>query len=174
MANKLQIVTRSAATVCASLLISIPFIFPHEGEELQSYEDVVGVWTICSGITAEVKPGMTKTKDECDALSKTTIARFAGAVSNKLTVEVSPPTLAAHTSFAYNIGMEGYGRSSALRLSNAGDLEGGCRAMMIWHTAGGKDCRIRENNCYGVITRRHDEIALCLSGIKKELSDAHP
>lgn len=162
--NKTQVLKRSGASITAALLIAVPFICGHEGESLKSYEDVVGVWTICNGVTAGVKPGMTKTKAECDQVTQSTIGKFMTAVSNKLIAPVSPQTLAAHTSFAYNIGMEGYSRSSTLRLTNQGHIVEGCNAMMIWHTAGGKDCRQLANNCHGLITRRQDEIDLCIAG----------
>lgn len=172
MGNKMQLFKRTAAVLAASLLITVPFIFDHEGESLSSYEDVAGIWTICHGVTGGVIPGMVMTPKECEQLSQSAVGQFLQAVSNDLQIEVSAPFLAAHTSFAYNIGLAGYKRSSALRLANAGQFEASCESMMLWHTAGGKDCRIRANNCYGVIARRQDEIALCLSGITKGQSDA--
>ena len=163
MENKGKI---SAAIAAAALACCLPFIQLHEGESLKSYEDVVGVWTICHGITKGIKPGMTKTEAECDELTRNTLAQYMDQVADLLKIDYTPEMLAAHTSFAYNIGMGGYQRSSALRLTNQGHLKEGCQAMMIWHTAGGKDCRVRSNNCYGVVTRRQDEISLCIAGIK--------
>ena len=156
---------RSAAAISAAMILAVPFICTHEGESLQSYADVAGVWTICNGITAGIKPGMTETKEQCSEAEQTTIGQFMAGVSALITVPVSAPTLAAHTSFAYNIGIAGYKRSSALRLTNAGQIAQGCDSMMIWHTAGGKDCSKPENGCTGIVTRRKDEIALCKSGI---------
>lgn len=163
MGNKGKI---SAAIITAALACCLPFIQTHEGESLSSYEDVVGVWTICHGITRDIKPGMMKTEAECDDLTRNTLAQYMGQVADLLKVDYTAEMLAAHTSFAYNIGVSGYQRSSALRLTNQGHFKEGCQAMMIWHTAGGKDCRVRSNNCYGVVTRRQDEISLCLAGIK--------
>lgn len=165
---KSRIAKQSAAALAASFTIAVAFICGHEGESLKSYEDVVGVWTICNGVTTGVKPGQTKTKAECDEFTQSTVGRFMAGVSGRLRVPVAPETLAAHTSFAYNIGLAGYDLSATLRLTNAGRIADGCRAMISWHTAGGKDCRVRENNCYGVITRRQDEINLCLEGLKNE------
>lgn len=149
----------------AAMLLAVPFICVREGDSLKSYEDVAGVWTICSGITAGIKPGMTETPEQCNAAEQTTIGQFLSEVSALIAVQVSAPTLAAHTSFAYNIGMAGYKRSTALRLTNAGKIAQGCSAMMIWHTAGGKDCTDPQNGCTGLISRRQAEIKLCLSGI---------
>lgn len=149
------------------MAIAVPFICApgHEGISLKSYADVAGVWTICNGITSGIKPGMTETKEQCRASEQTAIGQFMAQVSALITVPVSAETLAAHTSFAYNIGIAGYKRSSALRLTNAGQVAQGCDSMMVWHTAGGKDCREPSSNCEGIVTRRKDEIALCKSGI---------
>lgn len=167
MANKTKTVSKiSASVIAAASIIAIPFIYLREGDKLEAYEDVVGVWTICGGVTAGVKPGMKLSKADCDSLTRSTIGQFMTRVAEKMNVVVTPQTLAAHTSFAYNIGVAGYDRSSALRLTNQGKLAEGCRAMINWYTAGGKDCRIKSNNCYGLIKRREAEINLCLSGIK--------
>lgn len=165
-------VTKKAAIggglIAAALLIASPFIGDHEGDKLDSYEDVAGVWTVCEGITGpDIKPGLKMTAQQCDTLNKSEIGQFMARVAQHLTVTVSPETLAAHTSFAYNIGIAGYAGSKTLKDTNAGKLAKGCKDMANWETAGGQDCRIRESNCYGLVERRNDEIKLCLSGIKK-------
>lgn len=154
------------ALIGASLIIAVPFIVDREGESLEAYQDVAGVWTICNGETLGVRPGDRKTPEECKVLTHSRTAEFMNQVAKSIKVDVTPPILASHTSFAYNIGIAGYRRSSTLRLTNQGQLAAGCDAMMKWHTAGGKDCRIRANRCYGLINRRNDEIALCKSGLK--------
>lgn len=154
----------AASTIAAAMLAATPFIGQHEGYRLDSYEDVVGVWTVCSGI-AGVSPNIHMTRGQCDSLNKSTIGMFMSQVVGKLNVDVSPKTLAAHTSFAYNIGIAGYSRSKTLKLTNAGEIEQGCNAMANWETAGGMDCNVRANNCYGVVQRRNDEIKLCLAGL---------
>lgn len=162
--NKGKII--SASIIAAALMIASPFIGDQEGDKLTSYEDVVGVWTICEGVTGQgVRPGIKMTQSQCDALDKSKIGQFMTSVASHLKVPVSPQTLAAHTSFAYNIGIRGYARSSTLRLTNAGKIAQGCRAMANWETAGGMDCNVRKNDCYGLVERRNDEINLCLDGI---------
>lgn len=156
----------SIATIAAALAISVPFILQHEGESLEAYRDVAGVWTICHGETFGVDKGIILTKEECKALSQSRIGMFMFQIVPLIQTQISANILAAHASFAYNIGIEGYKRSSALRLTNEGKIAEGCKAMANWHIAGGKDCRIRANNCYGLIARRNDEIKLCLSGVK--------
>lgn len=159
--NKAKI---SITVIAAALVAAVPFIVDREGESLDAYRDAVGVWTICNGETLGVSPGDKVTKEQCRLLAQSRIGQFLIEVAQEVSYPVSAPTLAAHTSFAYNIGLPGYKRSSTLRLTNQGNPKAGCEAMMNWYTAGGKDCRVKANNCYGLIKRRQDEIKLCLSG----------
>jgi lysozyme len=154
----------AAATITAALLIACPFIGTHEGDKLSAYEDVVGVWTICGGVTG-THAGVKMTEQQCTDLTNSTIGHFMTKVASLIKVNVSPKLLAAHTSFSYNIGIEGYKRSKTLSLTNSGRLADGCRAMRHWVIAGGKDCTIKANGCYGLVNRRKDEINLCLSGV---------
>lgn len=149
----------------AALLSAIPFIVDREGESLVAYQDVGKVWTICNGETQGVKQGDRRTAAECATLTQSRVGQFMHSVSVELKIPVAAPTLAAHTSFAYNVGLNGYRSSKTLRLTNQGHVAAGCLAMRNWYTAGGKDCRIKSNNCYGLINRRNDEIKLCLSGV---------
>jgi len=156
----------TAATITAALLIACPFIGSHEGDRLSSYQDVVGVYTVCEGITGKaVRAGERFSQAQCDALDKSEIGQFLNQVVSLLKVNVSPSLLAAHTSFAYNVGIDGYRRSKTLSLTNSGRMASGCKAMGNWVTAGGRDCTILANGCYGVVNRRMDEIKLCLSGV---------
>lgn len=154
------------ALATAAALIATPFIKIDEGERLVAYSDPVGIPTICSGATEGVKLGMKMSKEECDELTEMLVSRFAADVGERIRVPVSPVTMAAHVRFAYNIGINAYSRSQALKKTNAGDIAGGCRAMLNWYTAGGRDCRIKQNGCYGLINRRNSEVKQCLAGIQ--------
>ncbi|END2078845.1 glycoside hydrolase family protein, partial [Escherichia coli] len=50
---------------------------------------------------------------------------------------------------------------------NAGDRRGACEAIRWWIKDGGRDCRIRSNNCYGQVIRRDQESALTCWGIDR-------
>jgi len=162
MANdRLQFKTGHAA-ICAALLIAIPFITRHEGTALKAYEDVAGIYTICNG-AAHVAPDAVATSTECENLTRTLVGKTMEEVAD-LVPAVPPQTLAAYTSFAYNIGVGAFSRSSTRRLAANGDIPGSCEAMLKWHLVNGRDCRIRSNGCYGVWQRRIDERDLCLKG----------
>lgn len=166
--NKTKI---SASVLAASMAILIPWLCRDEGTSLTAYEDVAGIWTVCSG-HAYVKPGTVMTSDQCTAMTKTDGGKFLLGVANlidadKLMALPHPnKTLSAYAHFAYNIGLGGFAGSKVLDFEKTGDFPASCEAMMNWYTAGGKDCNIRENNCYGLITRREGERDYCLEGLK--------
>lgn len=156
MASKAKI---SIAVIAAAIMGATPFIVDLEDEKLSSYQDIVGVWTVCSGETYGVDKGVTLSKDECRALTQSRIGMFMLDIVPLIKVPMNADTLAAHTSFAYNIGVDGYSRSTTLRLTNQGKYAEGCNAMAMWNKAGGKVSN-------GLINRRSKEIALCHKGLK--------
>lgn len=156
MASKAKI---GIGVIAAAIMSSTPFIVDLEDEKLSSYQDVVGIWTVCSGETFGVDKGVNLSKEECRALTQSRVGMFMLQIVPMIQVPLTADTLAAHTSFAYNIGVEGYKRSSTLRLTNQGNLRGGCNAMGLWNKADGVVVQ-------GLINRRKKEIALCLKGIK--------
>ncbi|MDQ3935353.1 MAG: peptidoglycan-binding protein [Actinomycetota bacterium] len=59
----------------------------------------------------------------------------------------------AYVSFVFNIGENGFAKSTTLRRLNAGDRRGACDAMLLWHRGG---------RPYELLPRRERERALCL------------
>lgn len=160
--------------MAAALLLAVPFIIDKEGESLVAYRDVVGVWTICHGETNGVREGDQATREQCRLLTQSRVGQFMQKVDNLIVPEVKPETLAAHTSFAYNIGLGGYSTSQALKLTNSGYVNQGCHAMMNWNGLTIKgvryDCNRPENQkkingCRGLVNRRVDEVKLCMGAI---------
>lgn len=160
------------AAAAAAMVFLIPALKQHEGLSLKDYQDVVGVYTVCYG-HAYVKPGTVKTQKECDDLLKSDAYVYMKAVYDAMKYEPHPLVLAAHSDFAYNIGVNGYRRSNALKITNTGNALEGCKAMMGWHslTKGDVtyDCRLPQNlksidGCRGLINRRNEEITMCTAG----------
>jgi lysozyme len=132
-----------------------------EGFRSQAYRDAVGVWTIGFGHTAmagppEVKPGMTVSRREGEAMLKRDVARFADGVRGRLTVQLSPQQFSALVSFAYNVGLGNFARSSVLKAANARDLNAVPRRLALWNKAGGRVLP-------GLVRRRAAEGALFAS-----------
>lgn len=124
-----------------------------EGCELRAYRDPVGVLTIGYGHTGpDVKPGMTITQDQADALLRKDVARFEKAVAGMAKV-ATDNQFDALVSFAYNLGEEALRRSTLLRKHNEGDYAGAKAEFARWVNAGGKKLN-------GLVKRRAEEAEL--------------
>ena len=114
------------------------FLDEKEGNHTTAYRDGAGIWTICRGAILvdgkPVIPGMKLSKEKCDRVNA--IERDKALAW----VECFPSTF--------------------YKRINAGDRKGACEAIRWWIKDGGRDCRIRSNNCYGQVSRRDQESAL--------------
>lgn len=145
------------------LAIAVPFIARWEGIELQAYRDIVGVWTVCYGETKGVRPGDRYTRAECDAKLARELITYRAGLHRYFTDQTKLLRLPkerdlAYVSLAYNAGIAGAGKSTAVRRLNAADIAGGCDALTWWNKAGGRVVR-------GLVRRRSDEYALCMIGV---------
>ncbi|SFO58400.1 Phage-related lysozyme (muramidase), GH24 family [Cohaesibacter marisflavi] len=146
-----------------TLAVAVPFIAQEEGERLVAYKDIVGVWTICSGSTRGVYPGMRRTVTECRDLLRAEVAEYRSKLHRYFTDTTKARRLTskrdtAYVSLAYNAGVYAIGRSTATRRLNAGNIKGGCQALTWWNKAGGRVIR-------GLVSRRTREKAYCMDGL---------
>lgn len=128
-----------------------------EGKENDPYRDIVGIWTVCYGDTANVRPGERQTDAQCAERLDRQIANHAEPILRcvpQLRNRQGP--LVASVSLAYNIGVGGFCGSTAARRFRAGDWRGGCDAFLRWNKAGGREVR-------GLTRRRQAEREICLS-----------
>lgn len=150
------------ATAAAGLLVSIP---ADEGSSLKAYRDIAGVWTICQGDTANVRPGMVETKEGCQQRLEQQLLAHA------VPVMACTPRLAepgrdyqrwAAVSLAYNIGVTAYCHSSIDRNFDAGNWAAGCDRFMNWNKArvGGQLRPVQ-----GLTNRRARERDICRRGL---------
>lgn len=145
----------------AFLKVAIPFIGRWEGLRLAAYLDIVGVPTVCYGETKGVSLGDSYTKAQCDAMFSREIItyrdRLRGAFSRDTQANRLPVGRdVAFTSLAYNVGVSGTSKSTAVRRLNAANISGACDALGWWNKAGGRVVR-------GLVNRRGEETALCLA-----------
>jgi lysozyme len=146
------------------------FLDEKEGNSLTAYQDGAGVWTICRGATlVDGKPvvqGMKLTQAKCDQVNAIELDKALSWVDRNIKVPLTEPQKAGIASFCpYNIGPGKCFPSTFYQRMNAGDTKGACEAIRWWIKDGGKDCRIRSNNCYGQVSRRDQESALTCWGI---------
>jgi lysozyme len=132
----------------------IDLIKEFEGEELTAYLCPAGVWTIGVGHTGDdVKSGLTISAAQSEALLRKDLTRFEKGVSRLVKVPLTQHQFDALVSFAFNLGLGALGRSTLLRLLNAGDYEGAADQFKRWNKAGGRVLA-------GLVRRRAAEAAL--------------
>lgn len=146
------------------------FLNEKEGNSLTAYRDGSGIWTICRGATLvdgkPVSQGMKLTQEKCDTVNAKERDAALAWVDKNIHVKLTEPQKAGIASFCpYNIGPGKCFPSTFYQRINAGDRKGACEAIRWWIKDGGKDCRVRSNNCYGQIERRDQESALACWGI---------
>ena len=150
----------------------LALIRDQEGFRGQAYRDAAGVWTIGFGHTSmagapEVKPGMRMSRTEAEAVLARDVAEFATGVAQAVTVELSDAQFSALVSFAYNVGLGNFRRSSVLKAVNGRDFAAVPRRLGLWVKAGGRTLP-------GLIRRRAAEAALFAGPEQRPPGDVMP
>lgn len=134
-------------------------IMTSEGKRYVAYQDIVGVWTACDGITRGVKPGAKYSGAECDASLAVELQRANGYIEDCITTKISAKERGAYVSAGYNLGpILMCGNTQLQRKLNAGDRRGACLELTKWVNAGGKFVQ-------GLFNRRKAEQKVCLAGV---------
>lgn len=145
--------------------IAAQFIGEKEGNKLAAYYDEGGVATICGGITGPgVRIGQLETPEGCAARNRAMHAAKFAELDRIVKVPLSEPARAGIMSFCtYNIGAGKCKNSTFLLMLNdpAVPRAQACAQIRRWIFDGGKDCRIKSNNCAGQVIRREQEELLC-------------
>lgn len=143
------------AVIGSGALAILIVLVPHfEGVRYLAYQDSVGVWTICSGHTRGVHPGMRATQAQCDAWLEADIKIALAAVDRNVKVKISETMRAALADFVFNLGEGALRRSTLLALVNSGRLFEACNEYRRWVLAGGRKLD-------GLVKRRTVEEWLC-------------
>lgn len=110
-----------------------------EGLRLTAYPDVAGVWTVGYGHTGtDVKPGMTITETDADALLLADVAEAVASVNRAVTATISQNQFDALVDFCFNTGSGQFLRSTLLRKVNAGDTAAAAAQFALWNHAAGE------------------------------------
>ncbi|UIJ46891.1 lysozyme [Sphingomonas cannabina] len=153
----------SGRTVDAAIKPTGEIVVTHKAgdQHLDAYRDIAGIWTICDGDTANVKPGLRETQAGCQARLERQLIAHAEPVmacTPRLRERGRDYQRWAAISLAYNIGTAAYCGSTVDRRFDAGDWRGGCDAFLMWVKASGKIVR-------GLQLRRQREREICLRGL---------
>lgn len=159
---KNKTVKRGALTGGTAAIIATGFIAGWEGLRTEAYLDPVGIPTICYGSTRGVQVGDVKTVQECKDLLTDELLIYLHAVDDYIYVPMPDTRRAALTSFAYNVGIENFKRSTMRKKMNQGDIRGACNELSKWVFAKGIKLR-------GLVRRREAERQLCLEGLPADV-----
>ena len=157
-----------ASFITLAAMTGAPLTAANEGISLVPYYDSVGVKTWCRGET-EVDIKDKYTLSDCDLMYNIRYGYYsyntAMLYNNTAKAVVTPEIHAALVDMAYNIGTNAVKNSSMIRHINAGQPVKACESILLYKYAGGKDCSIKANKCYGIWTRRLQMYKLCMTGV---------
>lgn len=165
----------AAGVTAAGALAAAYLIIPAEGEALTAYPDHLagGVVTGCYGQTQKgFYAGQQFTVDEClNYLADDLIVREA-ALNRLIHVPVTDYQYSTFLDHSYQFGLRAFETSTMRRKLNSRDYTGACLEFTEaknskgeahgWVYTSGKNCRIRSNNCYGMVLRAERNRDVCL------------
>ncbi len=127
----------------------------YEGFRSIAYRDAVGVWTIGYGHTSmagspHVSKGLKITRQQGEQMLATDIEKFSHQIRPLIKVKLTDNQFSALVSFAYNVGVGNFKRSSVLRAVNARRFDRVPSRLSLWVKAGGKTLK-------GLVRRRASE-----------------
>jgi len=133
-----------------------------EGFRSNAYRDAVGIWTIGYGHTSmagspRVFKGQKISRQQGEDILARDVERFSQGIRPLIKVGLNENQFSALVSFAYNVGVGGFRRSSVLQRVNAGRFDAVPHRLSLWVKAGGRTLR-------GLVRRRAAEGELFLAG----------
>jgi lysozyme len=111
--------------------------------------------TIGFGSTKGVKLGDTTTPDRALVVLLHDLNTHSNGIKACITVPLYQHEFDAYSSFAFNVGVNAFCKSTLVKKLNAGDYTGACNELSKWVYSGG-----RKYN--GLVKRREQERKLCL------------
>jgi lysozyme len=137
----------------------IAFVSHWEGRSHTVYRDIVGVPTVCDGITGpDVILGKVYTDAECNTLTLKHVEAHGKRLLVCINVRITQGYYDALASWAYNVGTKAACQSTLVKLLNQRKYLQACDQLLRWNRAGGKIVR-------GLDNRRKAEHAKCIRSI---------
>ncbi len=142
--------------------VGIELIKRFEGLELESYQDIAGVWTIGYGHTETAGPNQRINGREAEELLRRDLGPRERAVGELVGVALNQNEFDALISFVFNVGASAFKNSTARKRLNRNDRLGAAEALTWWNkaTIGGVLREVR-----GLTRRRASERALFLTPV---------
>lgn len=149
--SKGKLAAKIGGVAAAAVLAIVPFF---EGTVLHTYKDPIGIVTSCTGhVDSTLKLGTSYTPEQCDAQLQADLLKHADDL-DCIKAPLGPYQTAALLSFTFNVGKGSFCGSTLVKKFNAGDYAGGCKELLRWTFAGGRELP-------GLVNRRKAEYALC-------------
>jgi GH24 family phage-related lysozyme (muramidase) len=142
--------------------VGIALIKRWEGLELESYQDIAGIWTIGYGHTETAGPNQKISEREAEELLKRDLGPRERAVGDLTSVSLNQNEFDALVSFVFNVGVGAYRNSTARKRLNRGDRVGAAEAL-TWFNKATVSGVLREVT--GLTRRRAAEKALFLTPV---------
>ncbi|WP_310513435.1 lysozyme [Arsenophonus sp.] len=143
------------------MFLASSMITHFEGLRLKPYFDGGGILSVCYGHTGnDIARNRTYTKEECDNLLDEDLKAVKRYVDPLIKVSINKLTQAALYSFAYNVGVGSFAKSTLLKKLNAGDPQGACDEMKRWVYVKDEKRHIKVKS-RGLMTRREIESVIC-------------
>ncbi|MDO5686746.1 MAG: lysozyme [Neisseria sp.] len=144
-------------------------LMQYEGFRAKPYRDTGGVPTIGIGSTQYEDGTRVKMTDapinkaRAVEIARVHVSKDEAAFRQSLQgVALSQTEYDLYLDFVYQFGQGAWSRSSMRRLLMQGKHRQACDALLKWKYAGGKDCSVRSNGCYGVWTRQLARYQQCV------------
>lgn len=143
------------ATVGATAAVILMTLVPkHEGTIYRGYIDPVGIVTACTGHTRTAEMRKYSPEECAKLLEEDLITHAVGVLKCTPVLKDQPYPLAATVSFAFNVGVSAYCKSTMAYKFKHGDLAGACAELSRWIKGGGRVLP-------GLVTRRAEERDIC-------------
>ena len=116
----------------------IELIKQFESLKLQSYQDIVGVWTCGYGSTGkDIGANLTWTEQDAENRLFKDLEIFENGINQAVKTELTTNQFSALVVFAYNVGLTAFKKSTLLKKINLKDFEGAAEEFLRWNKAGG-------------------------------------
>lgn len=127
-----------------------------EGTKTVPYKDLGGIPTVCTGHTGpDVKMGQQWTPAACRAQLEKDFVKHGKGILECINVPLTENQYNAFTSFAFNIGVDAFCKSSTVaKPLNQGQYTQACEGMYKWVYVNGKYIE-------GLYNRRKIEVEMC-------------
>ena len=149
--------SKGKVATLAVVLLAMPVVAVYEGTSLTTYQDPVGIPTVCMGETdRDLTIRERFTLAECQVVMGASLYKHASELDRCITRPVEPYEAAALLSIVYNVGVSALCKSTMVKQINAGEPGSvWCQQFDRWVYAKGIKLR-------GLVKRREAEKALCL------------